>query len=154
PAAQKRFADAAFRGFDGKAGAPISGDNGLLPGQRLVIIDPPAPTVLDRIARSWSALRKRARVLMVIDVSGSMNDGVPSLGRSKIDLAKLAALSAVAQLAPDDQLGLWVFSTPQAASSDPWIELVWTGPVRSVLPAFQSKVKGLAAEGGTALYAT
>jgi Ca-activated chloride channel homolog len=154
PSSQKRFTDAAFRSFDGKAGPPISPDNGLLPDQRLLIIDPPAPTVLDRVAQSWSALRKRARVLMVIDVSGSMSEDVPSLGQSKLDLAKRAALAAVGQLAPDDQLGLWVFSTPQAGSSEPWIELVPTGPVRSVLAEFRVKVGDLVAEGGTALYAT
>jgi Ca-activated chloride channel family protein len=154
PEQQKRFTDAAFRTYDGKTGPSISQDNGLLPDRRLSIIDPPAPTVLDRLAQSWSTLRKRARVLMVIDVSGSMNEEVPAAGRSKIDLAKQAALNAVTQLSPEDQLGLWVFSTPQAGSSDPWIELVPTGPVKSVLPAFRSKVGNLVAEGGTALYAT
>jgi Ca-activated chloride channel homolog len=154
PAQQKRFTDAAFRGYDGKLGPPISQDNGLLPDRKLALIDPPAPTVLDKVAQSWTGLRKRARVLMVIDVSGSMAEQVPAAGQSKLDLAKHAALGAVTQLAPDDQLGLWVFSTPQPGSDDPWIELVPTGPVRSVLPAFQSKVKDLVAEGGTALYAT
>jgi Ca-activated chloride channel family protein len=154
PAQQKRFTDAAFRSHDGKVGSPISQDNGLLPDRRVSLIDPPAPTVLDKVAQSWTALRKRARVLMVIDVSGSMAEQVPAAGRSKLDLAKQAALGAVTQLAPDDQLGLWVFSTPQPGSDDPWIELVPTGAVRSVLPAFQTKVKDLVAEGGTALYAT
>jgi Ca-activated chloride channel homolog len=154
PSSQKRFTDAAFRSFDGKVGPSISRGNGLLPDRRLSVIDPPAPTVLDKVAQSWSVLRKRARVLMVIDVSGSMNEQVPDAGRSKIDLAKRAALGAVSQLSPDDQLGLWVFSTPQAGSDNPWIELVPNGPVRSVLPAFRSKVTNLVAEGGTALYAT
>jgi Ca-activated chloride channel homolog len=154
PAQQKRFTDAAFRSYDGKPGAPITQANGLLPDQKISIIDPPAPAVLDKVAQSWNALRKRARVLMVIDVSGSMNTPVPATGRSRIELAKQAALKAVTQLAPDDQLGLWVFSTPRSGSSQPWVELVPTGDVRSVLPEFTSKVSGLAAEGGTALYAT
>jgi Ca-activated chloride channel family protein len=110
--------------------------------------------VLDKVAKSWSELRKRARVLIVIDVSGSMNEPVPGAGRSKIELAKQAALGAVTQLAPDDHLGLWIFSTPRAGSDKPWTELVPTGPVRTVLPAFQGKVKDLVADGGTALYAT
>ncbi|MEN3362034.1 MAG: Ca-activated chloride channel [Mycobacteriales bacterium] len=154
PAQQKRFTDAAFRGFDGKPGTPISQENGLLPKQQISVIDPPPPTVLDKVAQSWAALRKRARVLMVIDVSGSMNEQVPSTGSSKIELAKQAAQRAVTELAPDDQLGLWTFSTPQNGAAEPWTELVGSGPVRSVLPTFQTKVKGLVAEGGTALYAT
>jgi Ca-activated chloride channel family protein len=154
PAQQKRFTDAAFRSFEGKPGAAISRDNGMLPDHALAVIDPPPPSVLDKIAQSWNVLRKRARVLMVIDVSGSMNEPVPSAGKSKIDLAKQAALKAVTELAPDDELGLWTFSTPQNGATQPWTELVPNGPVRSVLPAFNAKVKDLVAEGGTALYAT
>jgi Ca-activated chloride channel family protein len=154
PAQQKRFTDAAFRSFDGTPGAPISRENGMLPDRKPVLIDPPGPTVLDRVARSWTELRKRARVLMVIDVSGSMNQAVPSAGRSRIELAKEAASKAVTQLAPDDQLGLWAFSTPQGGSELPYRDLVANGPVRSVLPEFQRTVKGLVTEGGTALYAT
>ena len=154
PAAQKRFTDAAFRTFDGKPGPVINPDNGLLPQQHLTVISPPSPTVLDAISKSWTQLRKRARVLMVIDVSGSMADAVPAAGTSKLELAKSAALTAVGQLTGDDQLGLWTFSTPQQTGGDPWIDLVPIGPVRTVLPAYKTKVKALEASGGTALYAT
>jgi Ca-activated chloride channel family protein len=154
PAQQKRFTDAAFRSADGKPGPPISQDNGLLPNVRISVIDPPAPAVLDQVARSWTALRKRARVLMVIDVSGSMSGAVPGGGGSKLDLAKKAALGAVQRLAPDDELGLWTFSTPPTDGATPWTELVPTAAVRSVLPTFRAKVQGLQADGGTALYAT
>lgn len=154
PAQQTRFTDAAFRSADGKPGAALSQANGLLPDRQLSVIDPPAPAVLDQVAKSWKALRKRARVLMVIDVSGSMNGEVPGGGGSKLDLAKQAAAGAVKLLAPDDELGLWTFSTPSAGQSTPWTELVPTAPVRSVLPTFDAKVKALQAEGGTALYAT
>jgi Ca-activated chloride channel family protein len=110
--------------------------------------------VLDQVAKSWTTLRKRARVLMVIDVSGSMSGTVPGGGGTKLDLAKKAALGAVGKLAADDELGLWTFSTPPADGATPWQELVPTGPVRSVLPTFRSKVEALVPEGGTALYAT
>ncbi len=154
PAQQKRFTDAAFRSFDGKPGAAISQENGLLPKQQISVIDPPPPSVLDKVAQSWAGLRKRARVLMVIDVSGSMNEAVPAAGKSKIELAKQAAERAVTELAPDDELGLWTFSTPQNGETQPWRELVGSGPVKTVLPTFKAKVGGLVAEGGTALYAT
>lgn len=154
PAQQKRFTDAAFRSSDGKPGAPISRDNGLLPDRGLTVIEPPPPSVLDKIAKSWSALRKRARVLMVIDVSGSMGESVPAAGKSKLDLAKAAALKAVTELAPGDELGLWTFSTPQDGAAEPWTELVPIGSVATVLPAFRAKVTDLAPGGGTALYAT
>lgn len=154
PAQQKRFTDAAFRDAQGKAGPALSEANGLLPRTAVSVIDPPAPAVLDQVSRSWSQLRKRARVLLVMDVSGSMNGAVPGGGGSKLDLAKQAASGAVRKLAPDDELGLWTFSTPVQGRSTPWLELVPTAPVRTVLPTFQAKVAGLQADGGTALYAT
>lgn len=154
PEQQKHFTDAAFRSFEGKPGAPISQPNGLLPDRSVTVIDPPPPSVLDKVAQSWTALRKRARVLMVIDVSGSMSEPVPSAGKSKLDLAKQAALKAVTELAADDELALWTFSTPVQGATDPWTELVGSGPVRTVLPDFRTKVGALVAQGGTALYAT
>jgi Ca-activated chloride channel homolog len=154
PGQQKRFTDAAFRSADGTPGAAVSRANGLLPDARISVIDPPAPAVLDQVSRSWTALRKRARVLMVIDVSGSMSGAVPGGGGTKLDLAKKAALGAVQRLAPDDELGLWTFSTPPSDGATPWTELVPTAPVKSVLPTFRAKVEALVPEGGTALYAT
>jgi len=153
PAQQKRFTDAAFRDAQGKPGGALTRENGLLPDTKLSVIDPPAPDVLDRVARSWESLRKRARVLLVLDVSGSMNGAVPGGGGSKLTLAKQAAIGAVNQLAPDDELGLWTFSTP-TTGPDPWTPLVPTASVKSVLPTFKAKVDALVAEGGTALYAT
>jgi Ca-activated chloride channel family protein len=154
PAQQKRFTDAAFRDAGGKPGAALTTANGTLPAKQLALIDPPAPAVLDQVARSWEKLRKRARVLLVLDTSGSMGADVPNGGGTKLDLAKKAAIQATTQLAPDDELGLWTFSTPGAGESRPYRELVPTGKVSAVLPTFEQKVKGLAADGGTALYTT
>ncbi len=154
PAQQKRFTDAAFRDAGGKPGAALTTANGTLPAKQLSLIDPPAPAVLDQVARSWEKLRKRARVLLVLDTSGSMGAPVPSGGGSKLDLAKQAAIRATSQLAPDDELGLWTFSTPAPGGSAPYRELVPTGKVSAVLPTYRQKVEALVADGGTALYTT
>jgi Ca-activated chloride channel homolog len=154
PEQQKRFTDAAFRDSAGKPGPAISEDNGLLPQQEIGVIDPPAPAVLELVAQSWEKLRKRARVLLVMDVSGSMNGALPGGGGTKLELAKQAAVGAVNQLAADDELGLWTFSTPTGGRTEPWTQLVPTASVKSVLPTFRAKVDALVADGGTALYAT
>lgn len=151
---QKRFTDAAFRTHDGHPGPQISQRNGLLPQAAFTVIDPPGPTVLTKIASSWNALRKRARVLVVIDTSGSMGEPVHGTGQDRLALAKKAALNAVTQLAPDDELGLWTFSTPTGADDDPWRPLIPPGPVGQVIGKFRSTVGDLVPEGGTALYAT
>jgi len=154
PDQQRRFTDAAFRSFDGRPGAVVNRDNGMLPEARFTTINPPSPAVLDQLAQSWNALRKRARVLMVIDVSGSMGEPVAGTGESKLDLAKKAALASVDALAPDDRLGLWVFSTPLGNAAAPYRELVSPASVSQIKNEYRARVRDLVPEGGTALYAT
>src|SRR5207247_5361683 len=135
-------------------GSEITQTNGLLAAQPKTVLSPPSPTVLDLIQRSWADLRKRARVLMVIDVSGSMGDPVPNAGASKLDLAKRAAITALRQFGPDDQLGLWIFSSDFGPNHVPFLELIPIQPVRDVLGQLRAKISSLIPEEGTALYAT
>ncbi|MDT7547171.1 MAG: Ca-activated chloride channel [Actinomycetota bacterium] len=150
---QKRFTDAAFRDFEGKAGSLINPDQGLLPGQPTAVIGPPAPAVLAGVKDSWERLRKRAKVLLVLDVSGSMGEEVGSEGATKLELAKKAAASAVGLLAPDDQLSLWIFSTNQNGDK-PYRELVKFGAARDNLASVKRQIADLQPNGGTGLYAT
>jgi Ca-activated chloride channel homolog len=151
-AAQERFAAAGFRGFDGATGPLITQENGLLADQPAVTLRPPAPPVLAAVQASWESLRKRARVLMVLDVSGSMGQLVTG-GESRLDLAKRAAADAVERLAPDDEIALWVFST-DLDGQRPYRQLVPFGPAGQNLPAVQGQISQLIAQGGTGLYAT
>jgi Ca-activated chloride channel family protein len=151
--AQKRFTDAAFRDFQDKAGPLVNPAEGLLPGEPKAVIGPPAPAVLAGVKDSWERLRKRARVLLVLDVSGSMGEPVGSAGATKLELAKKAAASAVGQLAPDDLLSLWIFSTQQDHEK-PYRELVPFGTARERLATVKAKIADLQPEGGTGLYAT
>lgn len=153
PAQQKRFTDAAFRTFDGKGGAAISTANGMLPDAKYSIIDPPASNVLAKALAGWDQQRKRARVLLVLDVSGSMEETAGG-GQSKLDVAKAAALQAVGMFAPDDEVGLWTFSTGETAAAQPWTEQVPVGPVSRGGPRLRQVIQAMAAGGGTALYAT
>ena len=151
---QKQFQDAAFRDYQGRAGAKVSQANGMLPSEPKLRLSPPAPAVLDLVQKSWDSLRKRARVLEVIDVSGSMGESVGDASRTKLELAKAAAIRALSQYAPDDEVGLWVFSSNLDGRPTPYQELV---PIRSVkdnLRDLENRIKGLTPRGGTALYAT
>jgi Ca-activated chloride channel homolog len=154
PAQQQQFQHFAFRDFDGRPGAEISEANGMLPDEPKTIISPPSPPVLDLILRSWTELRKRARVLMVIDVSGSMGDSVPNAGATKLELAKRAAITALSQFGPEDELGLWIFSSDFPPNHRPYLELIPIQPVRDVLGQLKSKISSLTPQQGTALYAT
>ncbi|WP_431894154.1 extracellular solute-binding protein [Nonomuraea sp. bgisy101] len=148
PEQQARFAEYAFRGHDGKAGKLITEENGLLPDEPAVVLRPPAPKVLDKLLRSWGELRKPANVLVVLDTSGSMGADVPGTGRTKLDLARQAAVNALPQFGSQDRVGLWHFASDHA-------ELSPIGPMtRTHRSELTHDIRGLAPRGGTALYNT
>ncbi len=92
---------------------------------------PRAVLLADSVKQSmdtWTALTRPTNVLLVLDVSGSMNDPVPGTGKSKLSLAKDAAKSAVNLFAHDAQAGLWVFSSKQDGTK-PYRALVPLGKV-------------------------
>jgi Ca-activated chloride channel family protein len=150
---QKRFTDLAFRSYDGKPGAGLTRDNGLLPDAKFTVIDPPAPQVLQKALSMWDAQRKRAKVLLVLDVSGSMNNDAGN-GKTRMELAKQAALQSLTLFAPDDEVGLWTFSTEVAGASTPYTEQVPVAALGGNRGRLEQVIKSLSAEGGTALYAT
>jgi Ca-activated chloride channel family protein len=151
---QQRFQRAAFRDFNGKPGPVVNPANGMLPSQPENVLSPPSPPVLDQIQRSWAELRKRARVLLVIDVSGSMGDSVPSSGETKLELAKRAAIRALGQFAPDDEVGLCVFSSDFPPSHLPYLQLLPVAPLGPQVQAMRQAIQSLQPIEGTALYAT
>lgn len=152
-AQQDRFKKAAFRDFSGKPGGEISQAKGMLPDQPTSVLAPPAPAVLDAIQRSWSELRKRARVLLVMDVSGSMGEAVPDAGATKLELAKSAATKALDLFDPSDDLGMWIFST-DLDGSKPYLQTVPIQPVRKGIRALKQSISSLIPDGGTGLYST
>ena len=70
---------------------PIVAANGVDPEQPTTELEVPSPDVLIGILDSWAELRKDARVLLVLDISGSMGDPGGD-GRTKLDLAIEAAV--------------------------------------------------------------
>ena len=111
PETQPKFGALGFRSFDGKPGPQVTTANGTQPDAKISFLRPPSPTVLSKLLTTWTDLRKKANVLLVVDVSGSMGESVSGTGKSKIDLAKQAAIDALGQFVPRDQVGLWQFST-------------------------------------------
>ncbi len=152
PAQQATFQAAGFRSFRNEPGDAHTQANGLLPQGAVSVLDPPAPKVLAEIERSWDELRKRAHVLFVMDVSGSMGEEVS--GASKLALAQRAVSASLDGLAADDEVGLWSFSTNLGANGEPWQELRAVGPASTNLAPLRARIDSLVPSGGTGLYAT
>jgi Ca-activated chloride channel family protein len=151
--AQARFAKAAFRTFDDKPVAATTQDNGLLPNEPKTVLNPPAPPVLAQVQALWNAQRKPARVLLVIDTSGSMGQDAGN-GQTKLELAQAAALKALDQFGPRDDVALWQFSTPIQDRPLPYAQLVPFTPIAQAKGALRRAISNLTPDGGTALYAT
>ena len=133
---------------------PITAANGVDPAQPQTTLGVPAPPVLVKLVEKWGQLRKGARVLLVIDVSGSMGDDAGG-GETKLDLAKRAAVTALDQFKADDLVGLRIFSTriKQGEPSD-YVDLVPVGPLVSNRESLITKINDLTPTNGTPLYTT
>jgi Ca-activated chloride channel family protein len=137
-------------------GAPIEGANGVDPDQPQTLLEVPAPEVLVQLLDDWQDQRKSARVLLLMDVSGSMgNLADPATGATKLDLAKQATVTALDEFNDDDEVGLWVFSTDLAGTEGPeqYLELVPTARIGDVREQLKARIRDLVPLNGTPLYA-
>lgn len=154
PDSQRRVLQTGFRPGNPQIalGAPIDAANGLDPAQPQTTLSVPAPEVLVRLIDKWGETRKAARVLLVIDVSGSMGDDAGG-GQTKLELAKEAAIRALGQFKPEDGVGLRVFTTSdRPREPKDYLDLVPIGPMSSNREAIASKIDDLVPQEGTPLY--
>lgn len=151
-----RFTAVGFRDPKGQPGEALRREKGVLADRKPEVIPAPSGAVINRLPEVWKEHRKRANVLIVLDVSGSMGKSAVAGGPSRLDQAKTAATgAALDNLAADDRLGLWTFSSTQPNELTPWRVLVPPGPVGEVLPRYRGEVEKLKDPvGDTALYAT
>ena len=154
PANQRKVLEFGFRpgNPDVQIGAPIDGAHGVDADQPQTLLDVPEPNVLARLLDDWQDQRKPARVLLLIDVSGSMGDVAdPDTGATKLDLAKQATINALADFNDDDEVGLRVFTTDLPEGAD-ILTLVEPGRVGDVREQLRTKIRDLVPLNGTPLY--
>ena len=135
-------------------GKPIVAKNGVDPDQPQTTLEVPKPPILAGVIDEWNRVRKKARVLLVMDVSGSMGDEAdPDSGATKLDLAKKAAIAALGEFNPEDDVGLRIFST-DISKEDPtdYRDVVRIGPMSANRPDLESSIERLVPTQGTPLY--
>jgi Ca-activated chloride channel family protein len=157
PEAQMRVLDSGFRpGLPDIAyDDPISEANGVDPTQPAVLLEPPHPEVTIGLLELWNQQRKRARVLLLVDVSGSM--GNPAAGNeavTRLDLAKEAAIDALELLTAEDEVALRIFSTRiDGPESDIYLDLADYGALGTQGEQLRATIRDLIPLHGTPLYA-
>lgn len=134
-------------------GAPIIAGNGVDPNEPKTALDVPEPKVLTRALDLWAVQRKKARVLLVIDVSGSMGDpAVDGGNETKLDLAKRAAISALDEFNDQDQVGLRIFTTNVDGNGSDFTDLVPIAPMGTNRESMARTIDNLTPLEGTPLY--
>ena len=130
-----------FRPADLKArpAPPLTAENGVDPAQPGRVLGLPEPRVLAAVKRAWREDRKPANVLLVLDVSGSMND------EDRLERAKEGLEVFLRQVGRQDRVGLTVFN-------DKIRPLIAITPFPQAEPRLRSTLRDLFADGGTAFY--
>jgi Ca-activated chloride channel homolog len=119
--------------------SPIDASHGVNPREPQTTLEVPDPAVIQGVLDVWQTVKRRARVVLAVDVSGSMNE------QDKIRAARDGAAAFVSALGDPDEVALLTFNS----------QVMWPMPQTSVGPArtrLLALVGGLFAEGGTALY--
>ena len=132
---------------------PISAKNGVDPTQPQSELEVPQDKVLVGVLNAWGQQRKDAKVLLVLDVSGSMGDGVGTEGKTKLDLAIQAAVNSLGKFKDTDEVGLWIFTTDLGNDgSATYLELVPTAPMSENRAKLKSAIEEQRPLNGTPLY--
>lgn len=119
--------------------APIDTAHGVDPQEPKTTLEVPSVPMMDAILRLWAQKKRAADIVLVLDTSGSMNEG------GKIENARNGAKQLVSLLSDDDQFSLVPFnSTINWAQTDV--------PIKTGREDLQRTVDSLFAQNGTALY--
>ncbi|MEV0222052.1 substrate-binding domain-containing protein [Streptomyces sp. NPDC050704] len=78
---------------------------------REVPAEPVSDKEIEETLGMWTITVQNARLTTVVDVSASMAEPVPGTRRSRMDVTKAALLQALTTFTPEDEVGLWKFST-------------------------------------------
>lgn len=114
---------------------------------------------LTQMLAVWGVLQRSNNALLLLDVSGSMNDPVPGTSQTRLQLIQNAAIAGAGLLNNGTVIGLWAFATELTPTTD-FRELVPPGPAGGLVggvprrQAVAGAVQGLRAAGGTGLYDT
>jgi Ca-activated chloride channel family protein len=118
---------------------PFVTENGVDPSQPTTVLDVPDPEVIAAIQQSWALVKKQADILLVIDVSGSMDN------EGKLAQAQEAALAFIDSLETNNRVGLAIFS-------DRVTLRVEIDDLERTRNQIYSNVRSLRADGGTELF--
>ncbi len=116
-AAVDAFTQAGFRMDDDTGGPTI---DGVAPASVTSLRPMTAAARLDAL-RQWDVLKADARMLAIVDVSGSMTTVAKDTGgKTRAKVAEESLITAVQKLPDGSQVGGWIFSTDKGGKGKDW----------------------------------
>ena len=160
-AGQKAYGEAGFREPNrSTADAPaLTAERGF---QTKITAAPRRITSSESVTRTviaWTALRRDANILAVLDTSGSMGDRPPGSPLSKLQILQLAAVKGTSLFSAGTKLEIWEFATRRTPTTDYKVlaPIATIGGTTGDVPnrqIFGAAIKGMQAKGNTGLYNT
>ncbi len=117
---------------------PISPIYGVQPQGVQTILEAPKADVIVAVKNSWAVNRKRADIMLVVDVSGSMEG-------DKLESTKAGMESFLLRILPDDRVGLITFSNSPT-------QVVPPASLKDNRIALQTAIGQMRANGKTAVF--
>lgn len=154
PSARATLAAHGFRTASGLPPGGVPTDGRVRLDVRAPVALPPEET-LTELLNGWSGVRRSARILTVIDTSGSMAARVPDSGETRMSATIKTAQEGSRLLLDSSEVGVWVFSTRLEGDRD-YREVLPVGPLREQRAELVSRLGEVRVkpDGGTGLYDT
>ena len=118
---------------------PVSAAYGVQPQGVQNILPIPSAEVIVEAKKVWGQNRKRADIVLVVDVSGSMEEN------GKLDQAKAGLGTFLQRILPEDRVGLVTFSSRAQVAVDP-------APLGQNRVALDDAIQAMRPTGKTAIY--
>jgi len=152
--AAEAFGDAGFRTPDGEMLRERNNDR-RTSAQKLTPTPIPNPTEVTNVLNEWAGVNLSARIQVLLDVSGSMNEPVPGTGKNRMAVTLQAAELGINLMKPTTKIGVWLFSTNLDGEKKDYKELIPVKPVADQLSnGALNTLRGVKAleNGATGLY--
>jgi Ca-activated chloride channel family protein len=118
------------------------------------VFSAPAGDVIAAIQASWKDLRKKSHLMMVLDISGSMDEDAGD-GQSKLQKATSAIVDSLDEFNPEDEVGFAVFTSDlENAEQGIYLVLIPVGPMSENAQRIRDTAAALIPLNATPLYNT
>lgn len=129
PGAAKILQQNGFRTTLGKGdAATLTAANGVS-AKAVRAMKPPGAASVTQISQAWSRLKLGARILSLIDISGTMAEKPPGTNLTRMQLVVGASIEGLKLFPDKSEIGTWVFSTHLNGKGVDYKETIPIGPL-------------------------